>query len=217
MSTEHTLTLTAATSLSSRVRGLYAAALVAGAAFAGGAVQAAPAAAATPPASAASATAPAVLDLGSKVPDLSAVKEGLFPEDMCEELIKNGFKCMGFKPATTFSLSAVAFALGSAVLPDSLKQQLDVFAEVLKAKRGSAQKIRIVGHADSSGNEAGNLQLSQRRAEEVKRYLVNKGADAGMLEVKGVGSKDLLRPEAPTAAENRRVTLGRWAAEPLSR
>ncbi|PND36724.1 hypothetical protein C1O66_03650 [Paucibacter aquatile] len=189
-------------------RSLSAFALLAAGAVAGTAVQAAPGAA-TAPASAASAAAPAVLDLGSKVPDLTAVKEGLFPEDMCEELIKNGFKCMGFKPATTFSLSAVAFALGSAVLPDSLKQQLDVFAEVLKAKRGAAQKIRIVGHADSSGNEAGNLQLSQRRAEEVKRYLVNKGADAGMLEVTGVGSKDLLRPEAPTAAENRRVTLGR--------
>jgi outer membrane protein OmpA-like peptidoglycan-associated protein len=153
-------------------------------------------------------TAP-MTDLGNKVPDAIALKEGLFPEDMCEELIKSGFKCMGFKPATTFSLSAVAFAIGSAALPDSLKQQLDVFADVLKGKTGSTKKIRIVGHADSSGDEANNLALSQRRAEEVKRYLVNKGVDAGIFDVAGVGSKDLLKPEAPTAAENRRVTVGR--------
>lgn len=157
---------------------------------------------------AAPATAP-MTNLGSQVPDATAIKEGLFPEDMCEELVKSGFKCMGFKPATTFSLSAVAFALGSAVLPESLKQQLDIFADVLKGKKGSAQKIRITGHADSSGVEASNLALSQRRAEEVKRYLVNKGVDANMLEVAGLGSKDLLKPEAPTSAENRRVTVGR--------
>lgn len=148
-------------------------------------------------------------DLGSKVPDATALKEGLFPEDMCQELIKSGFKCMGFKPATTFSLSAVAFALGSAALPESLKQQLDVFAEVLKGKKGSPQKIRIVGHADASGDAEANVALSQRRAEEVKRYLVNKGADATMLEVSGLGSKELLKPDSPTAAENRRVTVGR--------
>lgn len=161
------------------------------------------------PAPAAAATAAPLQDLGSKVPDASSLKEGLFPEDMCEELIKSGFKCMGFKPATTFSLSAVAFALGSASLPESLKQQLDVFADVLKGRQGSAKKIRIVGHADSSGEQAANLALSQRRAEEVKRYLVNKGVDGGMLEVSGVGAKDLLKPDAPTAAENRRVTVGR--------
>jgi OOP family OmpA-OmpF porin len=160
------------------------------------------------PAAPAAATAP-LTNLGSKVPEASLIKEGLFPEDMCEELVKSGFKCMGFKPATTFSLSAVAFALGSAVLPESLKQQLDIFADVLKGKKGSAQKIRIIGHADSSGVEASNVALSQRRADEVKRYLVNKGVDASMLEVAGLGSKDLLKPEAPTSAENRRVTVGR--------
>lgn len=163
----------------------------------------------TSPAPTAAALAAPMTDLGSKVPDANALKEGLFPEDICDELIKSGFKCMGFKPATTFSLSAVAFALGSAALPESLKQQLDVFADVLKGKTGTAKKIRIVGHADSSGEQAANLALSQRRAEEVKRYLVNKGVDASMFEVAGVGSKDLLKPETPTAAENRRVTVGR--------
>lgn len=154
-------------------------------------------------------SAPVTADLGSSLPDAQAIREGLFPEDKCEELRASGFKCMGVKPTVTFSLPAVAFAFGSAVLPDSLKRQLDVFAEVLSSKRGAKQTVRIVGHADSSGSAAGNTALSQKRAEEVKRYLVTKGADDKMLAADGVGSKDLLKPDAPTSAENRRVTLGR--------
>lgn len=152
---------------------------------------------------------PQVADLGTSVPDAAMIKEGLFPEDACEELVKSGFKCMGFKPAVTFSLPAVAFAVGSAVLPDALKRQLDVFADVLIAKRGSAQKVHVVGHADSSGSDAANTALSKRRADEVKRYLVGKGVDGNLLDAQGVGSRDLIKPDAPTSAENRRVTLGR--------
>ncbi len=150
-----------------------------------------------------------VADLGAGIPDAAVIKEGLFPEAACQELRDNGFICMGVKPTVTFSLPAVAFAFGSAVLPESLKRQLDVFAEVLSSNRGFKHKVRIVGHADSSGSEAGNTLLSQRRAEEVKRYLVANGAEGAMLDAAGVGSKDLLKPTAPTSAENRRVTLGR--------
>lgn len=150
-----------------------------------------------------------VVDVGSGVVDAETIKEGLFPLEHCEELRKNGFKCMGVKPTVTFSLPAVAFAFGSAVLPQSLMRQLDVFAEVLSANRTLPYTIRIVGHADASGTEEGNRVLSQRRAEEVRRYLVSKGADGGKLDVAGVGSKDLLKPDTPTSADNRRVTLGR--------
>ena len=156
-----------------------------------------------------STTADSVQDLGTKIPDAASVKEGLFPEDACEELRASGFKCMGVKPAMTFSLPAAAFALGSAVLPDMLKRQLDVFGEVLSSKKGSQQKVRIVGHADASGSPEGNLALSQRRAEAVKAYLVTKGAEADMLQPAGVGSADLKNSDNPTAPENRRVTLGR--------
>ena len=70
-----------------------------------------------------------VVDLGNTVPAAEQVKEGLFPEEDCEELRKNGFKCMGFKPAVRFSIPNAHFQLGSAELPADLKKQLDVFAE----------------------------------------------------------------------------------------
>jgi OmpA-OmpF porin, OOP family len=151
----------------------------------------------------------AAVDVGSQVPDAAAVKEGLFPEDACKELEANGFKCMGFKPAIRYSLPASSFRIGSAELPELLKKQLDVFAEVLKNKKGSGRQVRVIGHADASGTPEANQALSLKRAEAVKGYLVAKGADPEMLVVVGVGSKDLKNASNPTAAENRRVEIGR--------
>ena len=94
------------------------------------------------------------IDMGQSVPDAKAVSEGLFPEDACEQLKAAGFKCMGFKPAVRYSLPATAFKLGSAELPDTLKKQLEVFAEVLKTKKGPGNTVRIEGHADASGAAA---------------------------------------------------------------
>ena len=163
-------------------------------------------------ATAAPAAAPQSLDVGSSVPDAAAVKEGLFPEDACKELEASGYKCMGFKPAIKYSLPASTFAVGSAVLPDLLKKQLDVFADVLRSKKGSGRQVKIIGHADATGTDASNQALSVRRAEAVRDYLVKKGADPAMLVVTGVGAKDLKNPAKPKAAENRRVEIGRASA-----
>lgn len=153
--------------------------------------------------------ATAAVDVGSQVPDTAAVKEGLFPEDACKELEANGFKCMGFKPAVKYSLPASNFRIGSAELPELLKKQLDVFAEVLKGKAGTGRQVRVIGHADASGTDEANQALSLRRAEAVKAYLVGKGADPAMLVTAGAGSTQLKNPASPNAAENRRVEIGR--------
>lgn len=154
----------------------------------------------------------ASVDVGSQVPDAAAVKEGLFPEDACKELEANGFKCMGFKPAVRYSLPASNFKLGSAELPELLKKQLDVFADVLKGKQGTGRQVRLIGHADASGTADGNQVLSVKRAESVKAYLVSKGVAGDMLVVSGVGSSEPKNPGNPMAAENRRVEIGRQSA-----
>ncbi|MBA4178065.1 MAG: hypothetical protein C0505_16130 [Leptothrix sp. (in: Bacteria)] len=149
------------------------------------------------------------IDVGQTVPDAKAVAEGLFPEDACEQLKAAGFKCMGFKPAVRYSLPASSFKLGSAELPDTLKKQLAIFAEVLKAKRGNGKAVRIEGHADASGAAAVNLPLSQRRAEAVRDYLVELGADPKMIVPVGVGANAPKNAQDPFAPENRRVEIGR--------
>jgi len=153
------------------------------------------------------------VDVGTRVPDVASVKEGLFPEDACKELEASGFKCMGLKPAIRYSLPASSFKIGSAELPELLKKQLDVFADVLRSKKGSGRQVSVVGHADASGTAEANLQLSVRRAEAVKEYLVQKGAEPGMLVVVGQGSKDPVNPGNPLGAENRRVEIGRQAPQ----
>ena len=147
--------------------------------------------------------------MGQTIPDAKAVAEGLFPEDSCDQLKAAGYKCMGFRPAVRYSLPAAAFKLGSAELPDALKKQLDVFGEVLKGKRGSGKVVRIEGHADASGTSAANQALSQRRAEAVKSYLVELGAEASMITPVGVGANTPKNPKDPFAPENRRVEIGR--------
>ena len=49
-------------------------------------------------------------------------------DSQAEQLKAAGFKCMGFKPAVRFSLPTATFKIGSAELPDLLRQQLDRFA-----------------------------------------------------------------------------------------
>ena len=149
------------------------------------------------------------VDMGSQVPDAKQVKEGLFPEDSCKELQAAGMQCMGFKPPVRYSLPARSFAVGSAELPALLVRQLDVFADVLRGKKGSKQVVRIEGHADASGTAEGNMTLSQKRADAVKAYLVKKGADDAMLKAVGMGSQAPKVVANPLAAENRRVEIGR--------
>lgn len=48
-------------------------------------------------------------------------------------------------------------------------------------------KVEIAGHTDNIGTAAYNMQLSQRRAEAVKDYLVKKGIDPRRITAKGYG------------------------------
>jgi outer membrane protein OmpA-like peptidoglycan-associated protein len=152
---------------------------------------------------------PAALDVGQAIPDAKAVAEGLFPEDECEQLKAAGFKCMGFRPATRFALPATSFKVGSAEIPETLKAQLEVFADVLRARRGTGKQVRIEGHADASGSATGNATLSRQRAESVRDYLVSRGADPAMLSSVGLGSSTPRNSADPFAPENRRVEIGR--------
>lgn len=149
------------------------------------------------------------IDIGTSMPSVKDVQQGLYPDDECEQLKANGFKCMGFKPPVRFSLPSATFKVGSAELPDGIKHQLDVFAQALKGKSGAARAVRIEGHADASGTDTANDALSLKRAEAARSYLIDKGVSAEQLKAVGVGSKDLLDEQKPLSPRNRRVVIGR--------
>ena len=75
-------------------------------------------------------------------------------------------------------------------------------------KEEAAARIKIVGHTDSDGADKDNLDLSVRRAESVKQYLVKEfGIDASRMETTGKGESEPLKKEltAQDKANNRRV------------
>jgi outer membrane protein OmpA-like peptidoglycan-associated protein len=66
----------------------------------------------------------------------------------------------------------------------------------------------VAGHTDAAGGEAYNQELSERRAESIKRYLVDKYSITGTdLVTVGYGKSKLKDPNQPMAETNRRVQV----------
>jgi outer membrane protein OmpA-like peptidoglycan-associated protein len=98
------------------------------------------------------------------------------------------------------------FKTGKWDLKPAAMAKLDQIAEVLRDKE---QPIRVIGYTDDIGTRANNLDLSQRRADTVREYLVEKGIPKDLVQAEGKG------PDSPAAdntsiegrAANRRVEL----------
>lgn len=91
--------------------------------------------------------------------------------------------------------------------PDAMKL-LDKVAAVVKSEISHGRSFNIIGHTDSVGNPDYNLNLSQRRATAVLKYLAYRhDIPAQHLQSSGMGEWQPLNPEFPEAAENRRVEL----------
>jgi outer membrane protein OmpA-like peptidoglycan-associated protein len=66
----------------------------------------------------------------------------------------------------------------------------------------------VAGHTDAAGGEAYNQDLSERRADSIKRYLADKFGIAGSdLVTVGYGKSKLKDPANPLAEVNRRVQV----------
>jgi outer membrane protein OmpA-like peptidoglycan-associated protein len=66
----------------------------------------------------------------------------------------------------------------------------------------------VAGHTDAAGGEAYNQDLSERRADSIKRYLVDKfGINGSDLVTVGYGKSKLKDPNQPMAEVNRRVQV----------
>jgi outer membrane protein OmpA-like peptidoglycan-associated protein len=66
----------------------------------------------------------------------------------------------------------------------------------------------VAGHTDAAGGDAYNQDLSERRADSIKRYLMEKFSIAGAdLVTVGYGKSKLKDPNQPMAEVNRRVQV----------
>ena len=66
----------------------------------------------------------------------------------------------------------------------------------------------VAGHTDAAGGESDNQDLSERRADAIKRYLIDKyGISASDLVTVGYGKSKLKDPSQPMSEANRRVQV----------
>jgi len=86
------------------------------------------------------------------------------------------------KETITFSLN---FGFDKAAVTDEMMPVLEQTKMILE--EDSAASFVVAGHTDSTGPEAYNQKLSERRANAVKQWMINNGVPASRLEAKGYG------------------------------
>ncbi|THT98496.1 OmpA family protein [Lampropedia puyangensis] len=101
------------------------------------------------------------------------------------------------------------FDFDKATLKPEGRAKLDELANAVASDKFELEVIVAVGHTDSTGPEAYNQKLSERRANAVKAYLVSKGVEANRVYAEGKGE---LQPVASNKtregrAQNRRVEI----------
>lgn len=114
---------------------------------------------------------------------------------------------VGCPLVVVIELEGVKFRTNSADLLDGADAVLDEQAAKLAANPDLL--IEVAGHTDSDGDAGYNQQLSQRRAEAVRDYLISEGVAAANITAVGYGESEPVASNATPGgkAENRRVEL----------
>jgi len=102
---------------------------------------------------------------------------------------------------------SVLFRSAESTLLSSAQVKLGQVANALLAVR--ARNLIVEGHTDSQGSESYNRGLSQRRADAVRDYLVQKGYPADRIQSRGMGKGSPIADNASAEgrANNRRVEI----------
>jgi outer membrane protein OmpA-like peptidoglycan-associated protein len=111
----------------------------------------------------------------------------------------------------------IEFDYGSATVAAAAVPQLTALGNALRSPQLQQAVFVIGGHTDGKGTDQYNQDLSQRRSEAVKDYLVKTfKVPADNLITAGYGKRDLKNKADPYAAENRRVEIVNMSATYLT-
>jgi outer membrane protein OmpA-like peptidoglycan-associated protein len=102
---------------------------------------------------------------------------------------------------------SVLFASNQSTLLPEARKRLDQVAAVLLTTR--ERHLTVEGHTDSQGTDSHNMDLSQRRADAVRTYLVQKEYGADLITANGIGEGSPVADNgnAEGRANNRRVEI----------
>lgn len=103
--------------------------------------------------------------------------------------------------------NAITFNTNDSVIKTSANAVLDSVAKV--AKEYNKTTLQVVGYTDSTGNDAINIPLSQRRAAAVSQYLQLRGVSGARISSVGMGAQNPIASNANAAGreQNRRVEI----------
>ncbi len=91
------------------------------------------------------------------------------------------------KPAVLSVTSTELFEFNRATLTGEARAKLDKEVVARAKDFANIALVHVDGHADRLGSPQYNQQLSEKRAEAVRAYLVSKGFDASRIETLGSG------------------------------
>jgi outer membrane protein OmpA-like peptidoglycan-associated protein len=102
----------------------------------------------------------------------------------------------------------ITFDYNSANISGKAQPAVQALGKALSSADLKGSTFVVAGHTDAVGGEAYNQDLSERRADSIKRYLVDKFGIAGAdLVTVGYGKSKPKDPNAPMDPSNRRVQV----------
>jgi len=109
---------------------------------------------------------------------------------------------------TASETQTVTFKVNSSTLSNQAKETLDKLAMQVSGQR-TGYMIELQGFTDNRGSENYNINLSQRRAESVLRYLVTKNIPLFRISIVGLGEDNPVSPNNTRQGrdQNRRVEV----------
>lgn len=135
-------------------------------------------------------------------------------EDLQDKLPNARVERLGEGIAVTFD-SGILFAVNEATLQPAGRQNLTDLAASLEEYEGT--EVLVVGHTDSTGSDAYNQGLSERRADAARTYLLGAGLEASRVRAVGRGELEPIASNDTDAGrqENRRVEVAIFASEEM--
>ncbi len=113
--------------------------------------------------------------------------------------------------------SGLLFAVDKSDLSGTATTNLGELAETLK--KYDDTEVLIEGHTDADGSDAHNMELSEARAQSVRRQLIATGVKAGRLSTVGYGETQPVADNATAEgkSQNRRVEIAIYANDRMKK